>query len=180
MYSRQSISALRRLLHPGLELLFFQLVKNICLFSPVGFGGNLPLLEILLFSRGLMQMEAFYSLAISVSEVCPEQSRLPHGCHFPCQKEENLYGYQPSPPKKRTKNDKPKSFSSGYHPPPPASRCQDCGAPVKRHYLTPQARLPLVSVSVYVYVVVCCLLVCFFDVVFVCFVCLGLSCFFLI
>ncbi|CAJ1427152.1 unnamed protein product [Effrenium voratum] len=60
------------------------------------------------------------------------------------------------------------------------SACKDCGAPVKRHYLTPQARLPLVSVSVYVYVVVCCLLVCFFAVVFVCFVCLGLSCFFLI
>ena len=38
----------------------FHLVPNILLFSPVGFKGNLSLLDIF-FSRGLKQMEGKYA-----------------------------------------------------------------------------------------------------------------------
>ena len=45
-----------------MELLFFQLLKNMFLSSPVGFKGNLRLLDfiIIIFSMGLSQMEAFH------------------------------------------------------------------------------------------------------------------------
>ena len=42
----------------GFSVMFFHLLKNMLIFSPGGFKGNLSLLEIcLLFSRGLQLME---------------------------------------------------------------------------------------------------------------------------